>query len=100
RILRTASSVQASLRTIALWMGSDSDAETSVIGVPAAPAHTTAVTNRRTDFTITDCIRSIPYNAARSYSALNSQPMSAIKATRYIQTISAMPVPIDPYITL
>ena len=38
--------------------------------------------------------------SARSYSALNSQPMSAITAIRYIHTKSAIPAPTDPYITL
>src|SRR5450755_3502740 len=37
---RTASCVQASLRMMALWMGAASSSETSVIGMPAAFAHT------------------------------------------------------------
>jgi hypothetical protein len=37
---------------------------------------------------------------ARSYCALNSHPMSASTAIRYIHTSSAMPAPTDPYITL
>lgn len=36
----------------------------------------------------------------RSYSALNSQPISAIAEIRYIHTSSAMPAPMEPYITL
>jgi len=36
----------------------------------------------------------------RSYSALNSQPISAIRAIMYIQTSSAMPAPTEPYIRL
>ncbi len=36
----------------------------------------------------------------RSHSALNSQPTSAIAATRYIQTSSAIVVPTVPYMTL
>ena len=36
----------------------------------------------------------------RSYSALNSQPSSAMAATRYIHTSSAMLAPMLPYITL
>jgi hypothetical protein len=38
--------------------------------------------------------------AALSYSALNSQPISAITAIKYIHTSSAMPAPTEPYITL
>jgi len=38
--------------------------------------------------------------AARSYSALNSQPIRAITAIRYIHTSRAMPAPTEPYITL
>jgi hypothetical protein len=38
--------------------------------------------------------------AARSSSALNSQPMRAMMARKYIHTRSAMPAPMDPYITL
>src|SRR6185503_18536414 len=38
--------------------------------------------------------------ALRSNSALNSQPIRATKAITYIHTSSAIPAPIDPYMTL
>src|SRR3954468_18349279 len=102
RSFRTGSTVHASLRTTALWMGSASDSETKVVGFPLAQAdHETVIAKTNTaDLTNSDSIRKIPYVAARSYSALNSQPTSAIREIRYIQTSSAMPAPIDPYITL
>lgn len=42
----------------------------------------------------------VHWRLVRSYSALNSQPSSAMAAIRYIQTSKAMPAPMEPYITL
>ena len=40
------------------------------------------------------------WRPVRSYSALNSQPSRAMAASRYIHTSSAIPAPMEPYITL
>src|SRR5437763_619355 len=106
------SSVQASLRTMAECRVSASESETSVMGMPAERAHHTNVMTRMALFTTRDCseypIESgrLPgpvwtnYPAARSWAALNSQLIREISAIRYIQTSSAIPAPIEPYITL
>src|ERR1039458_9280960 len=52
---RTESSVQCLLRSIGECMGSASESETRVMGIPKAWAHDTTVTTRTARFTITDC---------------------------------------------
>src|SRR5206468_3527669 len=47
--------VQASLRTIALWMGSPSSSDTNVMRTPAAWAHDTSAMRETANFITSDC---------------------------------------------
>jgi len=84
---------------MALWIGSISFSETSVRAVSAACKQ--QATEMDSNAALTAPI--VPkgrYRMLRSYSALNSHPISAMNDITYIQTTRAIAAPTDPYITL